>query len=193
MAAVPLVGRVRESAVIAGTLDSLPSRGWALVVRGEPGIGKSALLVQASALAVDRGMLVMSITGIQAETNLPFAGLHRLLRPVLGLIDRLPAVQRDALMAAFGMVDATAPDPFVIALASLELLSDAASESPVALIVEDAQWLDPPTGDVLAFVGRRVESDPIILLAAIREGYEESPMGSGLPELRLDGVVRASA
>jgi DNA-binding CsgD family transcriptional regulator/tetratricopeptide (TPR) repeat protein len=186
MAVVPLVGRVRESAVIAGMLDSLPSRGGALVLRGEPGIGKSTLLVQARALAVDRGMLVLSITGVQAETNLPFAGLHRLLRPVLGFIDRLPVVQRDALMAAFGMVDATAPDPFVIALAALELLSDAASESPVALIVEDAQWLDPPTGDILAFVGRRVESDPIILLAAIRDGYEESPLASGLPELSLD-------
>ena len=193
MAPEPLVGRARESAVIAGMLDSLPTRGGALLVRGEPGIGKSALLAQASALAVDRGLLVMSVTGVQAETRLPFAGLHRLLRPVLGLIDRLPVIQRDALMVAFGMVDAAAPDPFVIALAALELLSEAASESPVALIVEDAQWLDPPTGDALAFVGRRLDSDPIILLAAIREGYEESPLGSGLPELSLDRLGEGPA
>ena len=156
--------------MIARLLEGLPERGAALVVRGHAGIGKSALLAQASSLATDRGMLVMSATGVQSEANLPFAGLHQLLRPVLAHADRLPALQRNAVMAAFGMTDAAAPDLFLIALAALELLSEAAAHSPVVLIVEDAHWLDRSTADVLAFIGRRVESDPIVLLTAIREG-----------------------
>ncbi len=103
-------------------LEGLPERGAALVVRGHAGIGKSALLAQASSLATDRGMLVMSATGVQSEANLPFAGLHQLLRPVLAHADRLPGLQRNAVMAAFGMTDAAAPDLFLIALAALELL-----------------------------------------------------------------------
>jgi DNA-binding CsgD family transcriptional regulator len=193
MAADGVIGRGREARVIADMLEGLPGRGGALVVRGQAGIGKSVLLAQASARALDSGMLAISTTGVQSETKLPFAGLHRLLRPVLAHIDRLPLLQRDALMAAFGMIDAAAPDPFLIALAALQMLSDVATDSPVVLIVEDAQWLDPPTADVLAFVGRRLQSDPIILLAAIREGYEKSPLGSGLPELRLDGLDEVAA
>ncbi|HEY2200305.1 MAG TPA: AAA family ATPase, partial [Solirubrobacteraceae bacterium] len=187
--AVSLVGRSREAGALAGLLEGLPERGGALVVRGEAGIGKSALLAQASEVAVERELLVMSAAGVQSEAKLPFAGLHRLLRPVLAHGDHLALRQRDALMAAFGMIDAPAPDLYLIAMAALELLSDAATGSPVVLIVEDAQWLDPPTADVLAFVGRRVESDPIVLLAALREGYEDSPLGSGLPELRLDRLA----
>ncbi|HEY2654330.1 MAG TPA: LuxR C-terminal-related transcriptional regulator, partial [Solirubrobacteraceae bacterium] len=110
-------------------------------------------------------------------------------RPVLAHVDHLALRQRDALMAAFGMIDTPAPDLYLIAMAALELLSDAATGSPVVLIVEDAQWLDPPTADVMAFVGRRVESDPIVLLAAIRDGYEDSPLDSGLPELDLDRLA----
>ena len=185
MPTAQLVGRRRESNLIAGMLEAVREQGGALVVRGEAGVGKSALLAQAGAVASDGGLLVLTATGVQPETNLPFAGLHRLLRPVFAHVDGLPMVQRDALMAAFGMSDAAAPDPFLIALAALELLSNAAGASPVVLIIEDAHWLDPATADVLAFVGRRVQSDPIVLLAAIREGYENSPLGSGLPELQL--------
>ena len=92
-------------------------------------------------------------------------------------------------MAAFGMIDGAAPDRFRIALAALDVLGDAATRSPVVLIAEDAQWLDAPTADVLAFVGRRLESDPIVLLAAMRDGYENSPLGGGLPELHLDPLA----
>lgn len=177
--------------MIARLLEGLPERGAALVVRGHAGIGKSALLAQASSLATDRGMLVMSATGVQSEANLPFAGLHQLLRPVLAHADHLPPLQRNAVMAAFGMTDAAAPDLFLIALAALELLSEAAADSPVVLIVEDAQWLDRSTADALAFIGRRVESDPIILLAAIREGYQSS-LG-GLSELHVEGLADRAA
>jgi predicted ATPase len=177
--------------VIARLLEGLPERGAALVVRGHAGIGKSALLAQASSLATDRGMLVMSATGVQSEANLPFAGLHQLLRPVLAHADRLPPLQRNAVMAAFGMTDAAAPDLFLIALAALELLGEAAAHSPVVLIVEDAHWLDQSTADALAFIGRRVESDPIILLTAIREGYKSS-LG-GLSELHVEGLADRAA
>jgi DNA-binding CsgD family transcriptional regulator/tetratricopeptide (TPR) repeat protein len=138
-------------------------------------------------------MLVLSTAGVQSETNLPFAGLHQLLRPILAHVDQLAPLQRNAVMAAFGMTDAAAPDPFLIAMAALELLSDAAARSPVALIVEDVQWLDRPTADALAFVGRRVESDPIVLLAAIRDGYDSSLLEAGLPELRLDPLADGAA
>jgi DNA-binding CsgD family transcriptional regulator/tetratricopeptide (TPR) repeat protein len=172
----------------AGLVEGVDEHGGALVVRGEAGIGKSALLGAASRMATARGMQVMSTAGVQSETNLPFAGLHQLLRPVPAQIDDLPALQRDAMRAAFGVADAAVPDPFLIALAALELLSEAAARAPVALIVEDAQWLDRPSADALAFVGRRVESDPIVLLAAIREGYESSLLEAGLPEVQLEGL-----
>ena len=189
MSADPLVGRDHDSGVIFDMLDRLPARGGALVVRGDAGIGKSALLAQASALAGGSGMQVLRATGVQSEANLSFAGLHRLLRPLLPHIDPLPPHQREALMAAFGMIDGAAPDRFRIALAALDVLGDAATRSPVVLIAEDAQWLDAPTADVLAFVGRRLESDPIVLLAAMRDGYENSPLGGGLPELHLDPLA----
>jgi DNA-binding CsgD family transcriptional regulator/tetratricopeptide (TPR) repeat protein len=131
----------------------------------------------------------MRAAGVQSETSLPFAGLHQLLRPVLGYVDHLPLFQRDALMAAFGIVDAGAPDLFLIAMAALELLSDAAARTPVALIVEDAHWLDRPSSDALAFVGRRLESDPIVLLATIREGYDSALLDAGLVELQLERLA----
>jgi hypothetical protein len=103
------------------------------------------------------------------------------------------ARQRSALLAAFGMSDAAAPDRFLIALAAVELLADTGARSPVLLIVEDAQWLDRPTGDVLAFVARRLESEPIVLPAAIREGHT-TPLGeAGLPEVRLGHARRPLA
>jgi DNA-binding CsgD family transcriptional regulator len=193
MAVASLIGRGRESDMIARLLVGAHERGGTLVLRGEPGIGKSALLRQASSIASDRGMLVLSTAGVQSETNLPFAGLHQLLRPVLALVDRLAPLQRNAVMAAFGVTDAGAPDPFLIAMAALELLSDAAARSPVTLIVEDAQWLDRPTTDALAFVGRRVESDPIVVLAGVRDGYDSALLEAGLPELHLDPLADEAA
>ena len=169
------------------------SAGWcALVVRGDPGIGKSALVAAASARAREHGMAVLTTTGVQTETHLPFAGLHQLLRPIIAGAESLPARQRSALLAAFGMTDAAAPDRFLMALAALELLADTGTRSPV-LVVEDAQWLDRPTGDVLAFVARRLESEPIVLLTAIREGHT-TPLGeAGLPEVRLEPLDDAAA
>src|SRR6185312_5130492 len=163
--------------------------GGALVVRGEAGIGKSSLLAVAAGLAAQVGVQVLTATGIQAEARLPFAGLHQLLRPVLPLAERLPPLQRAGLLSAFGMADAEPAGQFLIGLAALELISEAASATPVLLAADDAQWLDEPSCTVLGFVARRLAAEPAALLVAIRDGLA-SPFGdAGLPELRLAGLT----
>jgi DNA-binding CsgD family transcriptional regulator len=191
--AVPLLGRLEEQSLMTSLLDDVATRGQALVLRGEPGIGKSRLLSICERTARERGMAVLSTTGVQSEARLPFAGLHQLLRPVRDRVSELRDVQRAALDAAFGLTDEAAPEHFRIAMAALDLVSEAASDAPVLLVVDDAQWLDPPTSDVLAFVARRIESDPIVLLAAIRDGYPSALGDAGLPELRLAGLDDATA
>ena len=107
---MPLVGRDAERGVLAGLLDDVGRRGAALLLRGEPGIGKSALLVETTEAAADRGMVVLGMSGVQSEANLAFAGLHQLLRPVLGYLGELAPRQRAALEAAFGLRDAATPE-----------------------------------------------------------------------------------
>ena len=138
-------------------------------------------------------MTVLTTAGVQTEAHLPFAGLHQLLRPVRERAVELPPVQRDALDAAFGLTGEVAPEHYRIAMASLDLVSDVAGDAPVLLVVEDAHWLDRPTADVLAFVARRIESDPIVLLAAARDGYPSALIDAGLPEHRLAGLDDATA
>jgi DNA-binding CsgD family transcriptional regulator len=174
-------------------LDEVAARGQALVLRGEAGIGKSRLLSDIAQAARERGMSVLTTTGVQSEAHLPFAGLHQLLRPVRGRAAELPAVQRAALDAAFGLTDEVAPEHYRIAMAALDLVSEVAADAPLLLVVEDAQWLDRPTLEVLAFVARRIEADPIVLLAATRDGYPLVLDNAGLPELRLGGLDDAAA
>ena len=181
-----LVGREHEVGLIVRLLGDVHAGGGALVLDGVAGIGKSSLLAEAQRIAGDRDMAVMSATGVQSETDLPFAGLHQLLRPVLARVGDLPAPQREAVCRAFGVGEGAAPAPFLIALGALGLLSDAAARRPLLLSIEDAQWLDRPTADALAFVGRRVESDPIAMLVAIREGYDSPLLDAGLPQLHVD-------
>ena len=184
----PIFGRERELARLGELVDGLPEHGSALLVRGEAGIGKSTLLEAASRRAEAAGMRVLRATGVQSEARLPFAGLHQLVLPVLGHAEHLPAPQRTALLAAFGMVEADVTDRFLAALALLELLSDVAEQAPLLVVAEDAHWLDRSTVGVLGFIARRVEHEPIVVLAASREG-EESPMNdAGLPTLRLGGI-----
>src|ERR687888_1037112 len=133
-------------------------------------------------------MVVLTTTGVQSEAHLPFAGLHQLLRPVRDRASELRDVQRAALDAAFGLTHEVAPEPFRIAMAALDLVSDVATDAPLLLVVEDAHWLDRPTADVLAFVARRIESDPILLLAAIRDGYPSPLSEAGLREHRVGGL-----
>src|SRR5919112_1220540 len=184
----PIFGRERELARLERLVDGVSEHGAALLVRGEPGIGKSTLLAAASRRAEAAGMRMLRATGVQSEAQLPFAGLHQLVMPVLGHAEHLPAPQRTALLAAFGMVEAEVTDRFLVALALLELLSDVAEQEPLLVVAEDAHWLDRSTASVLGFIARRVEHEPIVVLAASREG-EESPINdAGLPTLRLGGI-----
>ena len=138
-------------------------------------------------------MSVLTATGVQSEASLPFAGLHQLLRPVRGRAAELPAAQRAALDAAFGLTPEATPEHYRIAMAALDLVSEVASDAPLLLVAEDTQWLDRPTSDVLAFVARRIESDPIILLAATREGYPSVLADAGVPEHTVSGLDDAAA
>ena len=117
---------------------------------------------------------------MQSEARLAFSGLHQLLRPVASRAAELVPAHRAALDAAFGLTDEPAPEHFRIAMAALDLLSEAAADAPLLLIAEDAHWLDRPSADVLAFVARRLESDPIVLLAAVRDGYPSVFADAGL-------------
>jgi DNA-binding CsgD family transcriptional regulator len=192
-AVTSLFGRESETQVLAELIDDLPGHGGSLVLSGEPGVGKSALLREASARAQDRGMLVLTAAGVPCEAQLPFAGLHQLLRPVLGRIDGLAAPQRGAILAAFGLTDAAAQDLFLTALAALDLLAETALRVPVIVVLEDAHWLDRSSCEVLAFVARRLEFEPILLLAAIRDGYQSPFTDAGLPALHLEPLPAAAA
>ena len=188
-----LFGRDREIGVIESLVGSVEDHGSALCVRGEAGIGKSALLGIAERTATDQAWSVLRTAGFQSEAHLPFAGLHQLLRPVRSAIKTLPPPQRSALLAAFGELHDGAPDLYLIALATLSLLCEVAASVPVLIVAEDAQWLDHPTSDVLSFVGRRLGSDRIVLLIAIRDGYQTVFDQAGLPEQRLEGIDVAAA
>src|SRR5260370_24449804 len=142
--------------MLADLIDHVNERGGAVLMHGEAGVGKSALLAAVGMRARAYGMLVLSTTGVQSEAHLPFAGRHQRLRPSLAEVDELPAPQRDAVLTAFGVIAAPAPDLFLIALAALELLAGDAARTPLVLIAEDAHWLDRSTCDVLAFIARRL-------------------------------------
>lgn len=189
----PLFGRAAEIEVLTGLLEDVDHTGAALVLRGDPGIGKSRLLSEAVALAEERQMNVLAARGVQSEARLAFGGLQQLLRPVRSEATALPAAHQAVLEAALGVGDGEPQEHFRIAMAVLDLLSEAASGRPLLLVAEDAHWLDQPSVEVLSFVGRRLESDPIVLLAAAREGYP-TVFGAGeLPELRLQPLDPASA
>jgi DNA-binding CsgD family transcriptional regulator len=189
----PLQGRLEGQKLLTSLLDDVPARGQALVVHGAPGIGKSRLLSETERTARRRGMAVLSTTGVQSEAHLPFAGLHQLLRPVRGRAGELRDVQRAALDAAFGLTHEPAPEHFRIAMAVLDLVSDVATDTPLLVIVDDAHWLDRPTSDVLAFVARRIESDPIVVLVAIRDGYPSALSEAGLPEHEVSALDDTTA
>jgi DNA-binding CsgD family transcriptional regulator len=189
----PLLGRSAEVEVLTGLLDDVERTGAALVLRGDPGIGKSRLLSEAIALAEERQMNVLATRGVQSEARLAFGGLQQLLRPVRSQATELTATHQAVLDAALGIGDDEPPEHFRIALAVLDLLSDAATDSPLLLVAEDAHWLDQPSVDVLRFVARRLESDPIVLLASAREGYPTVFSAVDLPELQLQPLDPESA
>ena len=161
-----------------------------LVLRGEPGIGKSALLEYAAGRA--EGCRIIRATGVEWEMELPFAGLHQLCVGLLEGRERLPAPQGDALATAFGLSPGAQPDRFLVGLAALSLLSDAAAEHPLVCLVDDVQWLDRSSAQVLAFVARRLAAESVVLLFAEREPSRLKEL-AGLPELRVGGLADAPA
>src|SRR4051794_22098119 len=187
-ATAPLVGRESEVAQLRHAIDRSAEQGSAVLVRGAPGIGKSALLRETAGYAGDRGLQVLSTVGVRSEAQVPFSSLHQLLRPLVGRAGALPAAQRDALLAALGTGEPATPDFFRLALAVLDLLAGAARERPMLVVADDAHWLDRSTWDVLAFVARRVATDPIVMLVAARDAEDAHLLEAALPELRLPAL-----
>jgi DNA-binding CsgD family transcriptional regulator/tetratricopeptide (TPR) repeat protein len=167
--------------------DTEAGRSRVLVLRGEAGVGKSALLEYLAGRAA--GCQVVRATGVESEMELAFAGLHQLCAPMMGHLDRLPGPQRDALSVAFGLTTGSAPDRFLIGLAVLSLLADVAEERPLVCVVDDAQWLDQVSAQTLAFVARRLLAERVALVFAVREPVPD-PGGplAGLPELVVRGL-----
>lgn len=187
-----VVGRDREAAVLTGLVDDATRHGSALVVRGEAGVGKSTLLDLAARRAGDAGLAVLRVTGVESEAQVPFSGLHRLLRPVLDHARALPPRQRDALLAAFGLAEPVA-EPYLVGYAALELLADAAAGGGLLVVVDDVQWLDPPSASALAFVARRVELEPVVVLFALRDGHDSAVADGSLPELAVTALTARDA
>ncbi|MFG2000911.1 AAA family ATPase [Spirillospora sp. NPDC048911] len=191
MVGTPLTGRSRElraiGRLLAGASDGA---GGALVLRGEPGIGKTALLSHAERAAT--GMRVLRVIGVETEVELPFAALHQLLLPVLDRLTDLPAPQAAALRGAFGMAEATTRDRFMIGLATFTVLADLAAEAPVLCLIDNLEWLDQPSADALLIAARKSRDDAVALLLSARE-VPRSFTDAGIPELALSRLKAADA
>ncbi len=182
-----LYGRDAERAVLLRLLGGArEGASGAIVVRGEPGVGKSALL--ADTLGATGELRVLRATGIQSESELAFAALHQLLRGELFRIDRIPGRQADALAGALGLAPTAAADRFLVSIAVLSVLADAAEEQPIVCVVDDAQWLDQASADALCFAARRLHAEPIAMLFAARDGDTRPFAAEGIDELHLQGL-----
>lgn len=183
---MPVFGRDRELKELAALVDGLEGRSGVLI-EGEPGIGKSALVEEAVARGVGGGgVRVLRTTGVQAEHGLAYAGLQRLLYPLRRGFEALPARQYEALTNALGMSDVVAePSPHLVGLAALTVLADMAAERALLVVAEDVHWLDPASGEVLAFVARRIDSEPVAMLATVRDGADSPLRDAELTVLRL--------
>ena len=184
-----LVGRESEFARLAEAVRSAKAaRGVALVVRGEPGIGKTALLAGLAERASD--MQILRARGVEAESALAYAGLTELLGPTLELLPRIPDRRRAALEAALGLRDETAVDPFGAYTATLSLLAEAADERAVLVLVDDAHLLDAESANALRFSARRLVHDRVCIVLAMREHEGVDFEAAGFEELRLVGLDR---
>ena len=181
-----LIDREREREVLDRLLDS--GRGGVLVVYGEAGVGKTALLEYA--VEAGREFRLATTSGVEAEMELPFAAVQQLCSPFLDLLDRLPRPQQEALGVAFGVSTGAAPDPFLVGLAVLGLLSEVAEKRPLLAVVDDAHWLDQASARVLAFVARRLLAERIALLFATRHVDDAL---RGLPELLISPLRHRDA
>jgi DNA-binding CsgD family transcriptional regulator len=187
-----LVGRQTEQAQIERLLvDAREGRGRALVLRGEAGVGKTTLLEHAVEAAKD--FRELHALGVESEAELPFAGLHELVRPVLGLLDELPPPQANAIKAALALEQIENPDRFSAYAATLGLLSAAAADKPLLCVVDDAHWLDQASAEALVFAARRLDYDSVAMLFAVRDPAPANFSSPGLAELRLRGLTADQA
>jgi DNA-binding CsgD family transcriptional regulator len=181
-----LLGRRRERKALDQLVASVRARqSRVLVLRGDSGVGKSALLEHLVSMA--SGCRVARAASDESERELAYAGLHQLCVPMLDLRERLPAPQRDALAVAFGLHAGPAPDRFVVGLAVLGLLSEAAGEGPLVCVVDDAQWLDQASAQIIGFVARRLLAEPVAVVCAARTGVGDDVL-AGLPQLAIEGL-----
>jgi DNA-binding CsgD family transcriptional regulator len=186
-----LLDRARERDVLERLVAGVRAgQSRVLVLRGEAGVGKTALLGHLSAAA--EGCRIARAAGVESEMELAFAGLHGLCAPMLGRLGHLPSPQRDALSTAFGLSAGPPPDRFLVALAVLSLLADVAEERPLICIVDDAQWLDRVSAQTLAFVARRLLAERVGLVFALREPDDEHEL-EGLPDLVIKGLAADDA
>jgi hypothetical protein len=177
-----LVDRSAERELLGGlAARAAEGSSGTLVLRGEPGGGKTALLDDLAATATARRMRTARLAGVEPETQLGYAALHRLLLLFPDHTERLPDPQRSALRGTFGLVAGPPADHFLVALGVLTLLADVASEAPLICLVDDVQWLDQESAVVLGFVARRLYAEKVVLLFAIREGAAPSSALAGLP------------
>src|SRR3954453_5573682 len=184
-----LRGRGTESALLDGIVTAVrQGESRTLLLRGEAGVGKTALLQYLREAASD--LQVARAVGVESEMELAFAGLHQLCAPMFEHLERLPAPQREGLKIVFGLSEGPAPDRFLVGLGVLSLLSEAAGERPLLCVVDDAQWLDRTSAHTLAFVARRLLAEPVGLVFAARETGEEL---RGLPELEVRGLHEQDA
>ena len=172
-----LYGRLGEQERVRALLDAARDRrSGALLVVGEPGAGKSALLDEARAEA--RDMAALEARGVQSESRLPYASLYQLLRPALGALERIPQAQAAALESALGLREDAAPDLYRVPLAVLTLLAEVAEEGPLLCIVDDAQWIDHDSEQALVFAARRLHAEGAAMLFAARERAAGGSPGS---------------
>jgi len=188
-----LIGRHAEIERLDTLVNRLHEGGGALVISGEAGIGKTAVLGHVRHQAHPVGFTVLATAGAESEAELGFAGLHQLLFPIIRALDLLPDAQRMALEAAFGVAADVDPDPFRVAMAAFRLISDAADANPVVLLVDDAHWLDRPSIGVLTFIARRLEHVPMALVATVRSGYTAPFKDARLPIVELSRLSAGDA
>jgi DNA-binding CsgD family transcriptional regulator len=186
-----LLGRRSERETLDGIVtDALAGQSRVIVVRGEAGIGKSALL--GHLLEKVAGWHITTAVGVESEMELAYSGLHQLCGPMLDHLDRLPVPQREALATVFGLSAGPAPDRFLVGLAALTLFAEVAEEQPLVCIVDDAQWLDRASAQILGFVARRLLAERIALVCATRSDLGDKAL-AGLPELSVDGLGDSDA
>jgi AAA ATPase domain len=193
VSAGPLLGRAREIAAVTSAVEVGRERGSVLLVVGEPGIGKSALLSVARAAARDGGYTVIPAMGVETGMHLPFDGVQQMLAPLIGGLDALPRPQREALRTALGLSDGSTPDLFLIAQAAYALLVRERRRRPVLVVVDDVQWLDPQSHQILTFFGHRAAASGLCIVGAVRAGHTGPFTEAGFPELAVHGVDDVSA